>query len=144
MAEWGIDLAVACEPYYVPPLTHWVGDVDGTVAVLARSGTGPPLSLIERGSGYVVVGWGKYAIVGTYFSPNRSLAEFETYLGFVRAAVARQSPKPTLVLGDLNANSAPKAPLSPRRCRQNSFCAWSGNSFPTQASMSLHRWPPAP
>ncbi|XP_046978649.1 uncharacterized protein LOC124544227 [Vanessa cardui] len=105
MAEWGIDLAVACEPYYVPPLTHWVGDVDGTVAVLARSGTGPPLSLIERGSGYVVVGWGKYAIVGTYFSPNRSLAEFETYLGFVRAAVARQSPKPTLVLGDLNAKS---------------------------------------
>ncbi|XP_046964195.1 uncharacterized protein LOC124533073 [Vanessa cardui] len=99
MAEWGIDLAVACEPYYVPPLTHWVGDVDGTVAVLARSGTGPPLSLIERGSGYVVVGWGKYVIVGTYFSPNRSLAEFETYLGFVRAAVARQSPKPTLVLG---------------------------------------------
>ncbi|XP_046968885.1 uncharacterized protein LOC124536397 [Vanessa cardui] len=98
MAEWGIDLAVACEPYYVPPLTHWVGDVDGTVAVLARSGTGPPLSLIERGSGYVVVGWGKYVIVGTYFSPNRSLAEFETYLGFVRAAVARQSPKPTLVL----------------------------------------------
>ncbi|XP_046978670.1 uncharacterized protein LOC124544242 [Vanessa cardui] len=59
---------------------------------------GPPLSLIERGSGYVVVGWGKYVIVGTYFSPNRSLAEFETYLGFVRAAVARQSPKPTLVL----------------------------------------------
>ncbi|XP_046972459.1 uncharacterized protein LOC124539205 [Vanessa cardui] len=29
----GIDLAVACEPYYVPPLTHWVGDVDDTVAV---------------------------------------------------------------------------------------------------------------
>ncbi|XP_046971582.1 uncharacterized protein LOC124538539 [Vanessa cardui] len=33
MAEWGIDLAVACEPYYVPPLTHWVGDVDVDVDV---------------------------------------------------------------------------------------------------------------
>ncbi|XP_047528987.1 uncharacterized protein LOC125065450 [Vanessa atalanta] len=105
MAEWGIDLAVACEPYYVPPLPHWVGDSDGTVAVLAKSGTGPSISLVERGSGYVVVGWGEYVVVGTYFSPNRSLAEFEIYLGFVRSAVARQSPKPTVVLGDLNAKS---------------------------------------
>ncbi|XP_046976429.1 uncharacterized protein LOC124542530 [Vanessa cardui] len=105
MAEWGIDLAVACEPYYVPPLPHWVGDVDGTVAVLTRSGTGPPLSLIERGSGYVVVGWREYVIVGTYFSPNRSLAEFENHLGFLRAAVARRSPRQVVVLGDFNAKS---------------------------------------
>ncbi|XP_047532143.1 uncharacterized protein LOC125067528 [Vanessa atalanta] len=108
MAEWGIDLAVACEPYYVPPLPHWVGDSDGTVAVLAKSGTGPSISLVERGSGYVVVGWGEYVVVGTYFSPNRSLAEFEIYLGFVRSAVARQSPKPTVVLGDLNAKLKPE------------------------------------
>ncbi|XP_046960630.1 uncharacterized protein LOC124530491 [Vanessa cardui] len=105
MAEWQVDLAVACEPYFVPPLPHWLGDLDDTVAVLTRSGTGPPLSLIERGSGYVVVGWGEYVVVGTYFSPNRSLAEFEIYLGLVRAAVARQSPKPIMVLGDLNAKS---------------------------------------
>ncbi|XP_047534367.1 uncharacterized protein LOC125069009 [Vanessa atalanta] len=103
MAEWGIDLAVACEPYYVPPLPHWVGDSDGTVVVLAKSGTGPSISLVERGSGYVVVGWGEYVVVGTYFSPNRSLAEFEIYLGFVRSAVARQSPKPTVVLGNITA-----------------------------------------
>ncbi|XP_046969717.1 uncharacterized protein LOC124537049 [Vanessa cardui] len=105
MVEWQVDLAVACEPYYVPPLPHWLGDSDETVAVLTRSGTGPPFSLIERGSGYVVVGRGEYIVVGTYFSPNRSLAEFETYLGLVRAAVARQSPKPIVVLGDLNAKS---------------------------------------
>ncbi|XP_050354400.1 uncharacterized protein LOC126776142 [Nymphalis io] len=103
MAEWQIDLAVACEPNFVPPLAHWIEDLDGTVAVLSRSGTGPPLSLIERGSGYVVAGWGEYAVVETYF--YRSLDEFETYLGSVRAAVARQSPKPTLILGNLNARS---------------------------------------
>ncbi|XP_050358311.1 uncharacterized protein LOC126778732 [Nymphalis io] len=105
MAEWEIDLAVACEPYYVLPLPHWAGDLDDTVAVLTRNGTGPPLSLIERGSGYVVAEWGEYVVVGTYFSPNRSLVEFETYLGSLRAAVARQSMKPILVLGDLNAKS---------------------------------------
>ncbi|XP_064071905.1 ecdysone oxidase-like [Vanessa tameamea] len=64
MAEWQVDLAVACEPYFVPPLPHWLG-------VLTRSGTAPPLSLIERGSGYVVVGWGEYVVVGTHFLRTR-------------------------------------------------------------------------
>ncbi|XP_046976631.1 uncharacterized protein LOC124542785 [Vanessa cardui] len=82
-----------------------VGDVDSTVAVLTRSGTGPPLSLVDRGSGYVVVGWKEYVIVGTYFSPNRSLAEFESHLGFLRAAVASRSPRQVVVLGDFNAKS---------------------------------------
>nr|XP_026499845.1 uncharacterized protein LOC113403490 [Vanessa tameamea] len=85
MAEWQVDLAVACEPYYVPLLPHWLGDSDGTVAVLTRSGTGPP----------------SHSSTGA----RATLAEFETYLGLVRAAVARQSPKPIMVLGDLNAKS---------------------------------------
>ncbi|XP_050352246.1 uncharacterized protein LOC126774754 [Nymphalis io] len=63
MAEWEIDLAVTCEPYYVPPLPYWAGDLDGTVAVLTRHS--------QRN----------------------------------RAAVARQSPNPILVLSDLNAKS---------------------------------------
>ncbi|XP_050352214.1 uncharacterized protein LOC126774721 [Nymphalis io] len=85
MAEWQIDLAVACEPYYVPPLPNWLGDLDGTVVVTTRSETSS-LSLIERSSGYVVAGWREFVVVGTYFSPNRGLAEFQIYLGSIRAA----------------------------------------------------------
>lgn len=51
MAEWQVDLAVACEPYYVPPHTHWVGDLDGSVAVLAGSNISYLLMALERGSG---------------------------------------------------------------------------------------------
>nr|XP_026497527.1 uncharacterized protein LOC113401711 [Vanessa tameamea] len=105
LVEWQIDLAVACEPYFIPFLPHWVGDLDGPVAILIWNGAGPPLSLIERGLGYVVAGWGEYVVVVTYFSPNRSLAHFEIFLGSVRAAVSRQSSKPTVVLGDFNAKS---------------------------------------
>jgi len=52
MVEWGIALAVIAEPYSIPP--QWLGDRDGSVA-LARGPDrgGPPLVLLERGSGFV-------------------------------------------------------------------------------------------
>ena len=49
--------------------------------------------------------WREYAIVGLYFSPNHSLAEFEIVLDSVRAAICRLSPRKVLVLGDFNAKS---------------------------------------
>ncbi|CAH2098002.1 unnamed protein product [Euphydryas editha] len=105
MAQWQINLAVVCEPYWVPAQPHWLGDLDGTVAIVKGNTTGPSLSLVERGSGYVVAACGEYVLVGTYFSPNRSLAEFEIFLDDVRAAVCRQSPRAVIVLGDFNAKS---------------------------------------
>ena len=105
MAEWGIGPAVISEPYYVPPQENWVGDLDGSVAVVARTGTSPPLTSVERGRGYAVAGWGELTIIGVYFSPNRPLAEFELFLDSVRAAVERRSPRAILVLGDFNAKS---------------------------------------
>lgn len=105
LAQWRIDLAVACEPYWAPPQPNWQGDLDGTVAVIRGDTAGPSLTFVERGSGYVVVTWGEYVVVGVYFSPNRGLAEFETFLDTVRAAVCRQSPRPIIVLGDFNAKS---------------------------------------
>ncbi|CAH2088396.1 unnamed protein product [Euphydryas editha] len=105
LAQWQIDLAVACEPYWVPPEPNWQGDLDGTVALIRGDTAGPSLTFVERGSGYVVVAWGEYVVVGVYFSPNRGLAEFETFLDTVRAAVCRQSPRPIIVLGDFNAKS---------------------------------------
>ncbi|XP_069362437.1 uncharacterized protein [Maniola hyperantus] len=105
IAEWQIDVAVACEPYYIPTQSHWVGDLDGSVVVLTGNNTGTQLSVVERGSGYAVAKWGELVIIGTYFSPNRSLAEFETYLDTVGAAVLRQTGGHVIVLGDFNAKS---------------------------------------
>ncbi|XP_039763063.1 uncharacterized protein LOC120635918 [Pararge aegeria] len=104
-AEWSIDIVVACEPYYVPTQERWVGDMCGSVVVVSASGAGPPLSPLERGPGFVVAGWGQYTIVGLYFFPNRTLAEFEDFLDSVSEAVRRHNGGRTLVLGDFNAKS---------------------------------------
>lgn len=106
LAQWRIDLAVAAEPYYVPQShPYWAGDLDGSVAIIGRAGGGPPLSLLERGSGYVVAKWEEYAIVGAYFSPNRTVAELEVFVDLLAAAVRRQAPRQVLLMGDLNAKA---------------------------------------
>lgn len=65
-----------------------------------------PFTAVGKGEGYVVAKWGELAVVGVYFSPNRSLAEFETYLDGVAAVIMRSLPGRVLVMGDLNAKSA--------------------------------------
>nr|XP_053616816.1 uncharacterized protein LOC128678929 [Plodia interpunctella] len=54
MAEWDLDVAVVAEPYAVPTLPHWAGDLDGLVAIVARPGAAPPLAIKKRGNGFVV------------------------------------------------------------------------------------------
>ncbi|KAL0860663.1 hypothetical protein ABMA27_010008 [Loxostege sticticalis] len=104
MASWTASLAVVAEPYSIP--SNWLGDLDSLVAIVPRPSTdSPPLSLIERGHGYVAAMWGEIAVMGVYFSPNRQLAEFEAYLAYLAPAVARMPPGQVAVLGDLNARS---------------------------------------
>lgn len=104
MAEWGVDIAVVAEPYLVP--VTWLGDRDGSVAIVLRqSRYSLPFSLVQKGNGFVVAKWGEIAIVGVYFSPNRPLAEFETFLEILGGVVSRLPLPSALVLGDLNAKS---------------------------------------
>lgn len=43
MAEWSIDVAVAAEPYFVPTeQDSWIGDVDGSVAIIIRQAVALP------------------------------------------------------------------------------------------------------
>nr|XP_053616019.1 uncharacterized protein LOC128678467 [Plodia interpunctella] len=56
MAEWDLDVAVVAEPYAVPSLPHWAGDLDDLVAIVARPGAAPPLAIKKRGNGFVVAG----------------------------------------------------------------------------------------
>lgn len=106
MAEWLIEIAVVCEPYFIPPRDNWISDVDGVVTIISSSSVGsPPLSTLARGKGYVAVQWRGIAVIGVYFSPNRTLAEFESFLGVLGALIGQTLPRPVLVVGDLNAKS---------------------------------------
>jgi len=97
---------VAAEPCHVPTRSFWIGDADGSVVIVGKTGSGAlPLSLLGRGSGFVAAKWGEIAIVGVYFSPNRDLNQFRVYLDQVAAAIRRHLPGPMLVAGDLNAKS---------------------------------------
>jgi hypothetical protein len=104
MAEWGADLALVSEPHRIPASPSWFGATDGLAAVVgAVTAASPPLSFRERGPGYVAVGWGGVVVISTYFSPNRSWAEFQCFLTDVEGVVRRAAPHPVLFGGDLNA-----------------------------------------
>ena len=106
VAQWGIDMAVVAEPYFVPPRVNWMGDVEGSVAIVSPGTANvPPPATIARGRGYVAVQWREFILIGVYFSPNKCLADFESFLGEVGALIGQHSPRPVLVVGDLNAKS---------------------------------------
>ncbi|XP_062524467.1 uncharacterized protein LOC134198853 [Bombyx mori] len=109
MAERLTHLAVVAEPYRVPSVPDWAGDVDGLVAVVQRRsavGAPPEFDVVQRGRGYVAVFWAGLLVVGVYFSPNRPLAEFESFLDELGQVVGRSHSRRALVLGDLNAKSS--------------------------------------
>ncbi|XP_064291997.1 uncharacterized protein LOC128669521, partial [Plodia interpunctella] len=105
MAEWDLDVAVVAEPYAVPSLPHWAGDLDGLVAIVARPGAAPPLAIKKRGNGFVVAVRGEYAIIGVYFSPNRDLPALERFLDALGPEIRRLAPLKVFVAGDFNAKS---------------------------------------
>ncbi|XP_026327647.1 uncharacterized protein LOC113235940 [Hyposmocoma kahamanoa] len=107
MAEWGVAVAAVAEPYFVPPRGNWAGDREETVAIVASTdGNSPPLVVKERGLGFVAARWGEVILIGVYFSPNRSLAQFQAFLETLERTVRRAAPTRVLVLGDFNAKSA--------------------------------------
>ena len=104
MAEWQVHVAFVTEPYFVP--NRWFGDENGVAALAARSAPGlPPLSLLERGPGYVAAAWGRLALISVYFSPNRPFSEFEDFLNSLTAVLSRMAPREVILAGDLNAKA---------------------------------------
>ncbi|XP_047996609.1 uncharacterized protein LOC125234422 [Leguminivora glycinivorella] len=107
LAQWMINVAVVAEPYTIPPRDDWLGDDDKSVALVTRAAAGgpPPPSGAFKGKGYVGALYGGIWFVAVYFSPNRSLADFEQFLYEVGARVGQLSPRPVIVAGDFNAKS---------------------------------------
>ncbi|KLV34219.1 hypothetical protein AB894_15215 [Piscirickettsia salmonis] len=106
MAQWSINVAVVSEPYFVPPRDHWVADLDGSVTIISSAAAGTPtLESAQRGRGCVAARFGEIAVVGVYFSPNRTLVEFHNSLRELVDVVVGFRSLPVLVLGDFNAKN---------------------------------------
>ncbi|XP_045538270.1 uncharacterized protein LOC123721951 [Papilio machaon] len=100
-AQWKIDVAIVAEPYFVRARDDWAGDRDGSVAIVAWRRTGPtPFESVTKGSGWVLASLGGIAVIGVYFAPSRSFADFERMLAEVGALVADVHPTPVVVAGD--------------------------------------------
>lgn len=107
MKEWSIAIAIVAEPYSVPTRDNWTGDREGTVAIVTEAAAGfPPVERVIKGRGCAAVLAGGIAYIGVYFSPNKSLADFETWLSEVESLVHQCRPHEVLVAGDFNAKSA--------------------------------------
>ncbi|KAA5776705.1 hypothetical protein F3H09_33045, partial [Pseudomonas aeruginosa] len=107
MVEGLTHLAVVAEPYRVLTGPDWAADLDGRVAIIRRGcvGAPPEFAVVERGRSFVAVLWAEMIVVGVYFSPNRTLAEFEGLLLELGRVIGRSHSRRILVLGDLNAKS---------------------------------------
>lgn len=103
MAEWQIKVAVVSEPYFIPNRDDWVSNLEKTVAVVTSIGT--TVESTTKGRDFVLAIVQGIAVFGVYFSPNRSLADFEQMLTELGALVVQVSPAPVLVAGDFNAKS---------------------------------------
>lgn len=67
--ERGIGLGIVAEPYRVPDKNpNWAGDDDGSV-VRNTAFRSPPLTVKERGRGYVAVEWGSTTYIACYAPP---------------------------------------------------------------------------
>ncbi|XP_072751965.1 uncharacterized protein [Anoplolepis gracilipes] len=107
VAKWGVGLAIVAEPYFVPNRTDWLSDGPGSVAVIDGGGpNSPPLTLFERGEGYVVVKWGETVVVDIYCSPNRDFPTLERLLDKGGGVIRRSLHRPVIVAGDPNAKSS--------------------------------------
>ncbi|XP_037296666.1 uncharacterized protein LOC119189940 [Manduca sexta] len=108
MARWSINIAVVSEPYFVPPRNDWVEDLSGSVAIIASAAAGTLThERVKRGQGCVAARFGGIVVVGCYFSPSRTLAEFHNSLRELSDVVVEYGSLPVVVLG----TSTPRARL---------------------------------
>lgn len=62
-----------------------------------------PIQLIRNGEGYVCVKWNELYIIGCYFSPNKTVDDFDCYLNVIYEVVNDLRNHPCIVMGDFNA-----------------------------------------
>lgn len=104
--EEKIGVAILSEHHTTPNHPHWASSTDSLAAIHWRPRNCPnPCRSIATGEGYVAARVGTYIVFSCYFSPNRSLAEFEGYLERLSVEVRPFLPGVVIVAGDFNAKS---------------------------------------
>ncbi|CAG4963930.1 unnamed protein product [Colias eurytheme] len=108
LAQWSIHIGILSEPYAVPSeRDNWVGDLDEVAALIIMQSEGSPQICAHRkGHGCVAAKLTDMVVIGVYFSPNKTLAEFEAFLGEVNSMIQWGRPHQIVIAGDLNAKSA--------------------------------------
>lgn len=104
-AEWGANIAVVSEPYWVPDgRQDWVADQKGLVVIIVSGGL--QLEMKARGDGFVVAKCGEILLAGVYCPPppNGTVTSLEACLDRLGIILQRLT-LPTLVCGDFNAKS---------------------------------------
>ncbi|CAG4927182.1 unnamed protein product [Colias eurytheme] len=107
LAQWSVHLGILSEPYAVPGgRDNWIGDLDEVAAIVVTQAEGsPPIRAHMKGHGCVAVRLIDTVVIATYFSPNKTLPEFEAFLGEVGSLIQWGRPNKIIVAGDLNAKS---------------------------------------
>ncbi|XP_053990176.1 uncharacterized protein LOC128882565 [Hylaeus volcanicus] len=100
LAELGVGLAVAAEPYRVADRPNWVAHALGSVVIVGSDTAA--LRVFARGDGFIGAECGGLALIGVYAPPSAPLAAFECLLDGVRDALSRSPVARTLVLGNFN------------------------------------------
>lgn len=104
LAEKDCTLGIVAEPNHIPERHPcWAKDELNSVAITWRWWRGAPTcTILESGQHYVAVRWGLVAVVGVYFPPSGTLADFEEWLDGLEACVRRLQAMPTIIAGDFN------------------------------------------
>lgn len=108
LAQGLINIGIVSEPYMIPNnRSDWIGDIDGFAAlVVTHIDDSLSIGQTRKGRGCVAAKIGNMVVIGTYFSPNKTLTEFETFLAEVGSLVRWSRPHDVIVAGDFNAKSA--------------------------------------
>ena len=101
-----VDVVLVAEPYDLRQSSAWLVDEDGVAGLIAtqRPGNYKAVSALERGHGWVAASVDGVTFYSVYFSPNRPLAEFETFLDDIGCSIRRKLGA-VVIGGDLNAKS---------------------------------------
>src|SRR5213592_143463 len=97
VAAKGVDLVIASEPYRVEGVQGWHIDRTGLAAI----GVCPDCPIaprkVEAGEGFVAVEFGEFTLYSCYFSPTRTLREFDDYLDQLNESVSRRQGRECIV-----------------------------------------------
>lgn len=104
--EENIGLALISEPYQTTGNGFWITDNSGLAAIFISPNYNLEWKKIIQKDGYVIMKTQDAVLVSCYFSPNRPLEEFESFLLVLQLNVQPFISGYLIIAGDFNARSS--------------------------------------